>query len=94
MEITSCAMKQKQYKPYSMAQEVISIYAGVNGRLDEVSLSKVALFEQKLQEKVANRYPEILQSVEQTRDLSDAVKTKLNQVLDLVVEEMAESADK
>ena len=87
-------MKQKQYKPYSMAQEVISIYAGVNGRLDEVSLSKVALFEQKLQEKVANRYPEILQSVEQTRDLSDAVKTKLNQVLDLVVEEMAESADK
>lgn len=83
-------MKQKQYKPYSMAQEVVSIYAGVNGRLDEVALSKVALFEQKLQERVAKDYPEILQTIEQTRDLTDETKEKLNEVLNIVVEEMAE----
>ncbi len=87
-------MKQKQYRPYSMAQEVVSIYAGVNGHLDEIALDKVALFEQSLQKKVAEDYPEILENITRTRELTDETKEKLNAVLALLVEEMAESANK
>ena len=87
-------MKQKQYQPYSMAQEVVSIYAGVSGKLDEIALDKISLFEQKLQKKVAEEYPEILESITKTRELKDETKEKLNEVLRILVEEMSESASK
>ena len=87
-------MKQKQYRPYSMAQEVVSIYAGVNGYLDEIAIDKIASFEQKLQEKVAKDYPEILNSITKTRELKDETKEKLNEVLRVLIAEIAESADK
>ena len=87
-------MKQKQYQPYSMAQEVVSIYAGVSGELDEIALDKISLFEQKLQKKVAEEYPEILESITKTRELKDETKEKLNEVLRILVEEMSESASK
>lgn len=87
-------MKQKQYRPYSMAQEVVSIYAGVNGHLDEIALDKISAFEQKLQETVASNYPEILESITQTRELKEETKEKLNTVLSVLVEEMSESKDK
>lgn len=87
-------MKQKQYRPYSMAEEVVSIYAGVNGYLDEIALDKVPVFEQKLQETVKKDAPEILESITQTRELKDEVKEKLNAVLKVLIDEMTESTDK
>ena len=87
-------MKQKQYRPYSMAQEVVSICAGVSGLLDEVSIDKVSVFEQKLQDKVASDYPEILESITTTRELKDDVKEKLHAVVKLVVQEMTGNTGK
>ncbi len=87
-------MKQKQYRPYSMAQEVVSIFAGVNGHLDTIAIDKISAFEQKLQEKVASDYPEILESITKTRELKDDVKEKLNEVLRVLVEEAAGNNDK
>ncbi len=87
-------MKQKQYRPYSMAQEVVSIFAGVNGHLDTIALDKISAFEQKLQEKVAKDYPEILESITKTRELKDDVKEKLNEVLRVLIEETTGNNDK
>ncbi len=87
-------MKQKQYRPYSMAQEVVSIFAGVNGHLDTIAIDKISEFEQKLQEKIAREYPEILESITKTRELKDDVKEKLNEVLRVLVEETAGNNDK
>ena len=87
-------MKQKQYRPYSMAEEVVSIYAGVNGYLDEITLDKIPVFEQKLQEVVKKEAPEILESITQTRELKEEIKEKLNVVLKVLIDEMSGSADK
>lgn len=81
-------MKQKQYQPYSMAQEVVSIYAGVNGHLDEIALDKVSAFERRLQETVAKDHPEILTDITQTNDLTDQTKERLDTVIKMLADEM------
>lgn len=81
-------MKQKQYQPYSMAQEVVSIYAGVNGHLDEIALDKVSAFERRLQETVAKDHPEILTDITQTNDLTDQTKERLDTVIKMLTDEM------
>ncbi len=81
-------MKQKQYQPYSMAEEVVSIFAGVNGYLDEVDIADVALFEQTLQERIKTKHPEILESITATNDLTDETKEKLANVAKTLADEM------
>ncbi len=84
-------MKQKQYRPYSMAEEVISIFAGVNGYLDEIDLDKVSGFEDKLQELIATKHPQILESITATNDLTDETRTALEKVVKELAEEMGNS---
>ncbi len=84
-------MKQKQYQPYSMPEEVISIFAGVNGYLDEIDLDKVSLFETKLQELIKTKHPDILESIASTNDLTDETKEKLSKVVKELADEMGNS---
>lgn len=81
-------MKQKQYQPYSMAEEVVSIFAGVNGYLDEIDLDKVSVFEKALQEKVLKEHPQILESIINTNDLIDETRQELEKVVQSLAEEM------
>lgn len=81
-------MKQKQYQPYSMPEEVISIFAGVNGYLDNIDLDKVSSFESKLQDLIKNDYPEIIESIASTNDLTEETKTKLHQVVKTLSDSM------
>lgn len=81
-------MKQKQYRPYSMAQEVISIYAGVSGYLDEIPLDRVFDFESRLQEMISMNYPEILMDITKTNDFSDQTKERLDTVIKILIGEM------
>ena len=84
-------MKQKQYQPYSMPEEVISIFAGVNGYLDEIDLDKVSLFETRLQELIKTKHPDILESIAATNDLTDETKEKLSKVVKELADEMGNS---
>ena len=81
-------MKQKQYQPYSMAQEVVSIFAGVNGYLDEIDLDKVSVFEKALQERVLKEYPQILESIVETNDLTQETRLQLEKVVKSLADEM------
>lgn len=71
-------MKQKQYEPLTMAQEVVSIFAGVNGYLDRVDIKDISRYEAELQEKMKIEGAEILAEIESTKDLSEDTKEKLN----------------
>ena len=86
-------MKQKQYKPYSMAEEVVSIFAGVNGYLDAIELDKVSEFETRLQSVIAKDYPEILENITATNDLTDETRSQLEKVVKSLADEMG-NADK
>ena len=71
-------MKQKQYMPLTMAQEVVSIFAGVNGYLDRVEIKDIADYEAKLQEKIKIEGADIIGDIEKTKDLSEDTKERLH----------------
>ena len=56
-------LKQKQYSPMTVAEQVISVFCGVKGYLDDVELKDIANFESKIIEKCKSEKPEILESV-------------------------------
>jgi F-type H+-transporting ATPase subunit alpha len=63
-------LKQKQYTPYPVEDQVVSIWAGTNGHLDEVEVSSVLDFEQALLDQV-RRTTNVLDSIAQTGKLED-----------------------
>ncbi len=74
-------MKQKQYAPYAMAQEVLSIFAGVNGFLEDIAITDVSRYEAEMQKAVAEQAPDILKDIQETNNLSDETKEKLTAFL-------------
>ena len=56
-------LKQKQYSPMTVAEQVISVFCGVKGYLDDVELKDIANFESKIIEKCKSEKPEILESI-------------------------------
>ena len=63
-------LKQKQYTPYPVEEQVVSIWAGTNGHLDEVEVADVLDFEQALLDQV-RRTTNVLQSIATTGKLED-----------------------
>jgi len=70
-------LKQDQYTPMTVAQQVIAVYSGVKGFLDDVDLSKIKDLEKKIYEEVQNQKPEIIDSINNTGKLDDEVEKKL-----------------
>ncbi|GGJ10961.1 ATP synthase F0F1 subunit alpha [Alicyclobacillus cellulosilyticus] len=64
-------LKQPQYQPMPVERQVVSIWAAVNGYLDDLPLSAVQKFEQEWLAYVASNYPQIYESIVTTKDLTD-----------------------
>ena len=75
-------LKQGQYVPMVMAKQVIIIWAGVNGHLDDVPTNNLADFESKFIEFCAKDYPDIEHSIEKEKVISDAVNGKLKEAIE------------
>jgi F-type H+-transporting ATPase subunit alpha len=67
-------LKQAQYQPMSVAEQVVSIYAGTRGHLDDVPVAKVREFEQGLLDFIRNRSPELLEKIVQIGDLTPEIE--------------------
>jgi F-type H+-transporting ATPase subunit alpha len=74
-------LKQPQYQPYETFEQVVSIYAGTQGFLDDLPLPRVAEFERGLLAHVRDEFPEILDNMRKTGDLPDAVAAQLKTVI-------------
>ncbi|MGD0421659.1 MAG: F0F1 ATP synthase subunit alpha [Xanthobacteraceae bacterium] len=70
-------LKQPQFSPLKMEEQVCVIYAGVNGYLDPLPVPRVHAFEEGLLGLLRNQNPEILKTIRDTRDLDDATAGKL-----------------
>jgi F-type H+/Na+-transporting ATPase subunit alpha len=70
-------LKQAQFAPLKMEEQVCSIYCGVNGYLDKLPLDRVKPFEEGLLATLRSKNPDILESIRTSRDLSDDVSAKL-----------------
>jgi len=59
-------LKQDQYSPMTVAQQVIAVFSGVRGFLDKVELSEIKDLEKQIYEKVKSSNPEIIDSINNT----------------------------
>ncbi|TWT93703.1 F0F1 ATP synthase subunit alpha [Neorhodopirellula pilleata] len=64
-------LKQPQYGPLSVAEQVISIYAGTNGYLDDVPVKEVQRFEKEMLQFVHDKYSSLISDLTAKPELSD-----------------------
>lgn len=74
-------LKQDQFNPLSMAKQVIIIYAGNKGLLDDIPVNLVRRFEKELYNYIEKNYLNIEQEISSKKQLDDAVKQKLDAAL-------------
>jgi len=74
-------LKQGQYRPFHVADQVISIFAGAQGLCDDIPISRVRDFEEALLKHVRDEFPELRDEIIRTGDLSDATIAKLKEVI-------------
>jgi F-type H+-transporting ATPase subunit alpha len=75
-------LKQPQSAPMPVEDQIVSIYAGISGRLDRVPLEEVARYERELLQFMRQRHAEILERILNERQESTS---RLNEDLDKAV---------
>src|SRR5918993_479514 len=74
-------LKQKQYAPLAVEQQVTILYAGVNGFLDEIAVADVGAAQDELVKFMSTRHPGVLSAIKEKKNLDDALKADLNAAL-------------
>jgi F-type H+-transporting ATPase subunit alpha len=74
-------LKQGQYQPMPVEEQVVSIFAGVRGFLDAIAVNDVNRFEEALLEEVRAKHGDILEAIRKERELSKATEDKLTALL-------------
>ncbi len=82
-------LKQAQFSPLKMEEQVCVIYAGVNGYCDPMPLDKVKPFEDALLLNLRSQNVAILDDIRTSKDLSDATAAKLKGVVETVAKQFA-----
>ncbi len=75
-------LKQPQYKPLPVEQQVVVIFAGVKGYLDGINLNQVTEFEQRWLDEVRDKGADLLNTIRTEGALSDESTEKLTKLLD------------
>ena len=82
-------LKQPQFSPLKMEEQVCVIWAGTNGYLDALPVNKVRAFEDGLLSLLRGKNVEILNAIRDSRDLSDDTAAKLKTVVEAFTKTLA-----
>ena len=74
-------LKQKQYTPMTVAEQVISVFCGVKGYLDDIELKDISDFESKIIERCKSDKPELIQSILSSGKLEEETEKTLIEVI-------------
>jgi F-type H+/Na+-transporting ATPase subunit alpha len=74
-------LKQEQYKPLAVADQVLSLFAGVNGFLDNVPVNKIREFEQSLLAFIKEKHPGIREEIVTKKKIDDEFGGRLKQII-------------
>ena len=80
-------LKQPQYSPLKVEEQVVVIFSGVKGFLDKIGISEITKFESFLLRKLRNQGKDILKTIKDKKSLSEDTETKLNQFLESTTNE-------
>jgi F-type H+-transporting ATPase subunit alpha len=75
-------LKQPQFKPVAVEDQVLAIFAGVRGYLDGIAINKIGAYERQLLSEIRARAPEIVESIRTDREIKKDVEAKLVAFLD------------
>ena len=79
-------LKQGQYSPLTVPEQVVSVYAGVRGYLDKLAVNDVVRFESELLAEIKSNHEDFLESIANEKELSQANDDKLKSILDGFIE--------
>jgi F-type H+/Na+-transporting ATPase subunit alpha len=82
-------LKQAQFSPLKMEEQVVSIYAGVNGYLDTLPVNKVKAFEDGLLRVFRDKHKDVLEAIRSEKAISDATMPKLKAGVDAYAKSFA-----
>ncbi len=82
-------LKQPQYSPMDVEEQVAVIFAGVKGYLDQIPTQKIGEFEQSLIQKLNSKGSNILESIRKDKSISDDTEKALKDTLDELVKNFA-----
>lgn len=74
-------LKQPQYRPLGIADQVISIFAGSKGFLDDLEIDKVAQFESELHQHIRDEFPEVLEEIASSGKISDELSAQISEII-------------
>jgi F-type H+-transporting ATPase subunit alpha len=75
-------LKQPQFKPMPVDQQVVIIFAGYNGYLDDIPVNQVRKFEEEFHPFMAENYPDIMEKISRTKDVDDDTEAALRKAID------------
>ncbi|MCS7025428.1 MAG: F0F1 ATP synthase subunit alpha [Bryobacteraceae bacterium] len=74
-------LKQPQFSPLPVEKQVLIIFAGTNGFVDDLPVSEVRRFEEELYRFVENAHPQLLATIREKKSLDDELKAQMSSVL-------------
>jgi F-type H+-transporting ATPase subunit alpha len=75
-------LKQDQYNPMTMEEEVVVLFAGTRGYMDDIDVENVRRFENEYLEFVRNSKPELLKEVKEKKDVDEEMEKKLKSAVE------------
>ena len=82
-------LKQKQYHPMPVEEEVVSIFTGIRGYLDDLPVEKIARFESEMLEQLKANVPSVLESIRTEKSLTADTEDDLRYFLDDFIKKFA-----
>jgi F-type H+/Na+-transporting ATPase subunit alpha len=74
-------LKQDQYQPLPFSKQIMIIFAGTNGYLDDLEVEQVRAFSEELNKYVESMNPKLLDAIMQKKTIDDAMKTDIEKML-------------
>jgi len=81
-------LKQGVNSPIPFEKQVVLIYAGVNGYLDDLKVSQIKLFEVALYEKLETVSAGLLEKIVTKKELTEEIEAEIKQVIEQTVDEI------
>jgi F-type H+-transporting ATPase subunit alpha len=82
-------LKQPQFKPLPVEEQVVAIFAGVRGYLDSIKTEDVTRFETALMSEIRGKHGDILKSIREQKEITNDTEAKLKGVFDQFVKTFA-----
>jgi F-type H+-transporting ATPase subunit alpha len=74
-------LKQPQYSPLPVEEQVVSIFAGVRGYLDGIEIANIGRFEETLLEECRSKHADLLNDIRTGGELTEEIEKKLNDII-------------